>query len=105
MKRFDQYIIQPKDYFLKITHLDDLVIGFDFIKYDNDMIYFYENKFFFIQNKKTKIFVINEILWEDIQYKYGYCHDIMTYFITDLVEKYFNIKGYKIIHLIGDYIK
>ena len=51
MKTFEQYNIndekEMEELFLEIAHLDELEIRFDFIKYNLDLFYFYNDEWLF----------------------------------------------------------
>lgn len=91
MKKFEKFNNNDEELFLKIAHLDELVIRFDFI-YDNESLsYLYEGVFLFIYVKKYNYIDVNKdkiyVPFEDL-----YFHKDIFSILKKLIEKYFNIK-------------
>jgi dolichol kinase len=91
MKTFENFTTKDEELFLKIAHLDELVIRFDFI-YDNESLaYLYEGVCLFIYVKKYNYIDVNKdkiyVPFEDL-----YFHKDIFSKLKILIDKYFNIK-------------
>jgi len=101
MKTFEQYNIndekEMEELFLEIAHLDELEIRFDFIKYNLDLFYFYNDEWLFSQDKKFKNFYLNH---KNIWLKFGYTSDLnksgFRFIIRNIVNKHFNLTDYSV---------
>lgn len=106
MKTFEAFNnIDGKDleeFFLKLSHLDELEIKFDLINHDSELFYFYRGECLFTNHKEIKQFWIyydNFILRFEKKYKLKTKKSTTSLkeFLATMVEKYFGITGHDII--------
>ncbi|MCK9447241.1 hypothetical protein M0Q50_10360 [bacterium] len=98
MRTFENFTFDEKEkLFLEIAHLDDLVIGFNFIDtYNrNSLRYSYYNKWYFCLDKGVKEFFIDMNLWNIFRNRYNMPYIDVQVFFENMIEKYFNIHGYE----------
>lgn len=103
MKTFEQFedIDETEEKFLQITHLDELVIKFDFIRYNYGFFYFYKDKCLFQQDNKNNYFFIRyKEIWLFLKKKFNFNDNENRYYMEEMIEKYFKLKDYTI-----DYMK
>lgn len=90
---------EKENLFLELAHLDELEIKFDFIDYKTTLDYVYNDEILFIQSKRIKIFVINyKDIWSVFTKRFNLTRGEIKEFTEDMIEKYFNLKGYRTSH-------
>ena len=97
MKNFINYIKESKQeyekLFLSLSHLDELEIKFDFIKYKKHIFYFYNETELFDQDKKSRYFYINyDEIWSFFEKNFGLKYNDIQSITKELVERHFKLK-------------
>lgn len=91
---------QMEDFFIEVAHLDELEIKFDFIEYNGLFLYYYYNNVrLFDMTKKFKYFHINSLIWKSFSSKFNLDYNNAQSILSSMIEKYFNLSGYKTIIL------
>ena len=98
MKNFINYIKESKEdkyekLFLKLSHLNELEIKFDFIEYKKLIFYFYNETELFDQDKKSGWFYINDDkIWSVFKFKFSLNYDDIQSITKKAIEKHFKLK-------------
>jgi len=101
MKNYYNYINESKEYeyekiFLELAHLDELEIIFDFIKYEKNIYYFYNELSLFNLYKnlyKNSYFYINySDIWKFFESKFRLNYDDIQLITKNLIERHFKLK-------------
>lgn len=92
MKTFEDFNYTEREIektFLELSHIDELEINFDFIRYTFDLYYFYKNECLFEYDKISDFFYVNYYrVWLPIR---DFDHDDLEEFMVTIIVKYFNI--------------
>ena len=104
MKTFEQYNNKEKEMeelFIQLSHLDELDIKFDFLRYKYEMFYFYKKNFLFDIEKfgtnSIDKFWIDEKIWNRIVLRFGFSSIDIEDFMVSMSIKYFGINKKNII--------
>lgn len=105
-KRKKETLINKKEkLFLKLSHLDELQIYFDFLDYhNNELFYYYDTHasiyytcLFSIEKNKKLFCIDDDLIWDNFRKKFDMSHHEITDFMKDMAKKYFNITDYDVI--------
>jgi hypothetical protein len=106
MKTFEQYFNllienfnnkekEMEEFFLQLSHINELDIKFNFIEYKDTLFYLYKNKCLFDQDKKTMYFYINyDKIWSVFEKEFSLNYQEIKDFMSGMVEKHFKLKDY-----------
>lgn len=98
MKNYLQYNKEKaegvEELFLKLSHIDELDIKFDFIECSHDLYYFYKGGWIFIHHKENNHFIMNRDKINDIiKDRFSLSVAEMNLYMESMVEKHLKIYG------------
>ncbi|MCK9446291.1 hypothetical protein M0Q50_05305 [bacterium] len=96
MKTFEQYKLKDiEKRFYELTHINELVILFNFIEYPSYMFYCYDDDIIFSVGMKKYYFTINKLIISIISTEFNYKPEIME-IIENQIRIIFGDKFHKI---------
>ena len=90
--------------FLELSHLNELEIKFDHIKYEDYIFYFYNENELFYQDKKNDYIYINyNEIWLIFERKFDLIYGDIQVITKKIVEKHFKLKDITTLALLRRY--
>ncbi|MCK9445721.1 hypothetical protein M0Q50_02385 [bacterium] len=87
---------EMEELFIKLSHLDELEIKFNFISTENYLFYNYNDEWQFIQEKNQMYFWTDEDIIVGIENDFDLGRVETRIFLQTMIEKYFGFKNYNI---------